>query len=75
MCIRGKAHRKSHSKTKPAYYKANEVLDCVHSDLSGMIKVPEGQEVPIKSVQSINYVLTIIDEFSRKLFVFLLMRG
>jgi hypothetical protein len=74
VCIRGKSHRQSHSKTRPEHYKASEVLDCVHSDLSGKVHVPEGQEVPIKSVQSIKYVLTIIDEFSRKLFVFLLRK-
>lgn len=62
VCQEGKMTRKRFAKTRPAQSKA--ILDLVHSDLCGPIQTqtPSGKK----------YILTLIDDFSRYTFIYLL---
>ena len=63
-CELGKTHRKPFGKEKSK--KAESALDCVHADLSGPINVEENE------FEQNRYLLTIIDEKTRKKFGFLM---
>jgi hypothetical protein len=61
-CIQGKAHRASFSKTPSERGKATRPLERVHADLTGPMQVD--------SLSGSQYLLVIVDEFSRKAFGF-----
>ena len=60
-CDISKMKRHPHNKTTP---KASRVLETIHSDIMGPIKPA--------SIDGMKYIITFIDEFSRKSWVFLL---
>ena len=60
-CIISKIKRKPHNKTTPM---ASTILEVIHSDLIGPVQ-------PI-SIDGMKYILTFIDEFSRKSWIYLL---
>ena len=55
QCICGKHKRVSY---KPDLHNTMEILDYIHSDLRGPSRMP--------SLSGCNYLLTFIDDFSRK---------
>ena len=61
-CKIAKMKRKPHNKPTP---KATDILECIHSDIIGPIE---------ESYTGNRFILTIIDEFSRKTWLFLLKR-
>ena len=61
-CCLGKQHRLPFPKSVGV--KTTEVLQLIHSDLSGKMEV--------KSIGGANYFLTFIDDFSRKCFIYFL---
>ena len=60
-CVKGKQHRKPFPKSK---IRSTRVLELIHSDLCGPMENT--------SIGGAKYFLTIIDDFSRKTFVFFL---
>ncbi|KAK9073067.1 hypothetical protein SSX86_007389 [Deinandra increscens subsp. villosa] len=60
-CILGKAHREKFARSK---YKSTGVLDYVHSDVLGPSR--------ILSIGGANYFISMVDDYSRRVWVFLL---
>jgi hypothetical protein len=70
-CIYGKAHRESFGKHVNAKYQAKEILDRVHSDIYGPINITKNGDI-VDSINNGKYLLTIVDEKSRKIWGFIL---
>lgn len=61
-CVRGQQTREKFEKSDS---KTNEILELIHSDLMGPMETPSMRGGGAK------YILIFLDDFSRKVFVFL----
>lgn len=59
ICIKAKQARKSFKENKK---RATEVLEVVHTDVNGPI--------PVESMSGYKYFMTVIDDYSKKVFLF-----
>jgi len=64
MCCIGKQAKNSYKVEVP--FKATRKLDVIHSDVCGLVEV--------KSLGGNNYFVTFIDEFTTKLWIYLLAK-
>lgn len=66
-CIMGKTNRLPFHKNIPEQYHAQRILHRLHMDLSGPVKLPPNEYV--RGIDHFPYLLSIEDEYSRRLFV------